>query len=123
VRSAELLSGELTLARRSRAAPGIWPSGTSGCQINIRERVKYGKSADNEGQLSATHIPGYYASKPGIQIGTYMLSSASDEDIQFLQQHGTIIVDHIPGIIGGHRVGEAYSIGYRHPVVQTVKNE
>ena len=33
-------------------------------------------------------IPGYLASKPGIQIGTYLSPSASDEDLQFLQQLG-----------------------------------
>ena len=39
---------------------------------------------------SVTHplrtIPGYSASKPGIQIGTYVSAGASDEDLRFLQQ-------------------------------------
>jgi mannonate dehydratase len=33
-------------------------------------------------------IPGYFASKPGIQIGTYLGADASDEEIQFLHQLG-----------------------------------
>ena len=31
-------------------------------------------------------IPGFSASRPGIQIGTYVPADASDEDLQFLQQ-------------------------------------
>jgi mannonate dehydratase len=42
-------------------------------------------------------IPGYYATRPGVQIGTYLSSQASDEDLQFLQQLGVewvmVIVD------------------------------
>lgn len=33
-------------------------------------------------------IPGYYASKPGIQVGTQLPANASDEEIQFVQQLG-----------------------------------
>jgi mannonate dehydratase len=33
-------------------------------------------------------VPGYAGSRPGIQIGTYVPSDASDEDLQFLQQLG-----------------------------------
>ena len=42
-------------------------------------------------------IPGYCATRPGVQIGTYISSKASDEDLQFLQQLGVewgmVIVD------------------------------
>lgn len=31
-------------------------------------------------------VPGFYGRKPGIQIGTYVSSDASDEDLRFLQQ-------------------------------------
>lgn len=31
-------------------------------------------------------VPGYYGDSPGLQIGTYVSSTASDEDLQFLQQ-------------------------------------
>ncbi len=33
-------------------------------------------------------VPGYYASKPGIQVGTQVEATASDEDLQFVQQLG-----------------------------------
>ncbi|WP_309712406.1 hypothetical protein [Armatimonas sp.] len=33
-------------------------------------------------------VPGFYGTKPGIQIGTYVSSEASDDDLQFLQQLG-----------------------------------
>ena len=33
-------------------------------------------------------VPGYFSSQPGIQIGTYVASDASDEELQFLQQLG-----------------------------------
>jgi mannonate dehydratase len=33
-------------------------------------------------------IPGFYGSKPGIQIGTQVSPKASDEDLQFIQQLG-----------------------------------
>jgi mannonate dehydratase len=35
-----------------------------------------------------TVIPGYYASQPGIQIGTQMRADASDEDMRFARQLG-----------------------------------
>jgi mannonate dehydratase len=42
-------------------------------------------------------IPGFSASRPGIQIGTYVSPAASDEDLQFLQQLGVawamVVVD------------------------------
>lgn len=33
-------------------------------------------------------VPGFYGTHPGIQIGTYVPSTASDEDLQFLEQVG-----------------------------------
>ena len=33
-------------------------------------------------------VPGYFAARPGIQIGTSVSSDATDEDLQFLQQLG-----------------------------------
>lgn len=33
-------------------------------------------------------VPGYFAARPGIQIGSYVASDAGDEDLQFLQQLG-----------------------------------
>ncbi len=33
-------------------------------------------------------VPGYYSSKPGIQIGTRVYSSYNDRDLQFMQQLG-----------------------------------
>ena len=33
-------------------------------------------------------VPGYIASRPGIQIGTKLAWDASDEDIRFVQQLG-----------------------------------
>ncbi|MFH1085965.1 MAG: mannonate dehydratase, partial [Chloroflexota bacterium] len=39
-------------------------------------------------QYPLATIPGYYGSQPGIQIGTMLRSSATDEDIQFVNQLG-----------------------------------
>lgn len=36
---------------------------------------------------------------------------------------GCIIPDHIPAMLGGHRVGVAYSIAYMRALVQAVNNE
>ena len=36
---------------------------------------------------------------------------------------GCIIPDHIPALIGGSRVGMAYSIAYMRALVQAVNNE
>ena len=33
-------------------------------------------------------VPGYYGSEPGIQVGTMMRPTASDEDVQFVRQLG-----------------------------------
>lgn len=46
-------------------------------------------------------VPGYYGSKAGIQIGTYVASNASDEDLQFLQQLGVewaMLIVHDPAL-------------------------
>jgi len=36
---------------------------------------------------------------------------------------GAIIPDHVPGMVGGGRVGLAYSIGYMRALVQAANNE
>lgn len=41
-------------------------------------------------------------------------------DVKF---DGCIIPDHIPAMLGGHRVGVAYSIAYMRALVQAVNNE
>ena len=33
-------------------------------------------------------VPGYYGSGPGIQIGTKLSATASEEDVQFVKQLG-----------------------------------
>src|SRR4028119_585524 len=42
----------------------------------------------NQSTYPLRAVPGYAGSRPGIQIGTYIASDASDEDLQFLQQLG-----------------------------------
>lgn len=39
-------------------------------------------------QYALKTIPGYYSSKPGIQIGTQVSGNPTDEDLQFIQQLG-----------------------------------
>jgi mannonate dehydratase len=36
---------------------------------------------------------------------------------------GCIIPDHIPAMLGGHRVGVAYSIAYMRALIQAVNND
>lgn len=46
-------------------------------------------------------VPGYYGSKEGIQIGTYVASNASDDELQFLQQLGVewaMLIVHDPAL-------------------------
>jgi mannonate dehydratase len=40
-----------------------------------------------------------------------------------VEYDGCIIPDHIPGMVGGHRAGLAYSIAYMRALVQAVNNE
>ena len=42
----------------------------------------------NQNAYPLRAVPGYFGSRPGIQIGTSVSSDASDEDLQFLQQLG-----------------------------------
>jgi mannonate dehydratase len=46
-------------------------------------------------------VPGYYGSHAGIQIGTYVRSNATDEELQFLQQLGVewaMLIVHDPAL-------------------------
>lgn len=36
---------------------------------------------------------------------------------------GAVISDHLPTMVGGRRVAEAYSIGYMRALIQAVNNE
>ena len=57
------------------------------------------KSIQNTYPLRA--VPGYFGSESGIQIGTYVASDATDEDLQFLQQLGVswaMLVVHDPAL-------------------------
>jgi mannonate dehydratase len=40
-----------------------------------------------------------------------------------VEYDGCIIPDHIPGMVGGHHAGLAYSIAYMRALVQAVNNE
>jgi mannonate dehydratase len=55
-------------------------------------------------------IPGYFASSPGIQIGTQMSSEASDDDMQFVRQLG------VEWVMTDVRPAEASAEKYRQVV-------
>jgi mannonate dehydratase len=46
------------------------------------------KTSNNSHSYPLSVIPGYYGSRPGIQIGTKLPATATDEEIQFVQQLG-----------------------------------
>jgi mannonate dehydratase len=56
------------------------------CTSNQRSNVKQSSAPTSQGYPLI--IPGYYGSKPGIQVGTQMKSLATDEDMQFVRQLG-----------------------------------
>jgi mannonate dehydratase len=45
-------------------------------------------SQNHQGTYPLHAVPGYFGSRPGIQLGTSVSSDASEEDLQFLQQLG-----------------------------------
>ena len=81
-----------------------------------------------EGQLFKVHFRN--VSNPMPEPWTETLIDEGYQDMHQVMRalrevnfDGCIIPDHIPNMLGGHRVGVAYSIAYMRALVQAVNNE
>jgi len=81
-----------------------------------------------QGQLFKVHFRNVSNPMPEPWVETLIDNGYQDmhqvmRALREVQFDGCIIPDHIPAMLGGHRVGVAYSIAYMRALVQAVNNE
>jgi len=105
---------------------GCWlEGGEQGMGVGVVEAIKHFASRD---QLFKVHFRNVSNPMPEPWVETLIDNGYQDmhQVMRVLRQmefDGCIIPDHIPNMLGGHRVGVAYSIAYMRALVQAVNNE
>ena len=105
---------------------GCWlEGGEAGMGIGVVEAIKHFAS---RGQLYKVHFRNVSNPMPEPWVETLIDNGYQDmyEVMKALREvtfDGCIIPDHIPAMLGGQRVGVAYSIAYMRALVQAVNNE
>ena len=105
---------------------GCWlEGGEVGMGNSPAEAIKYFAERD---QLFKVHFRNVSNPMPEPWVETLIDNGYQDmyEVMKALREvkfDGCIIPDHIPAMLGGHRVGVAYSIAYMRALVQAVNNE
>lgn len=105
---------------------GCWlEGGESGMGVGVVDAIKH-FAAQN--QLFKVHFRNVSNPMPEPWVETLIDNGYQDmyevmKALREVQFDGCIIPDHIPAMLGGHRVGVAYSIAYMRALVQAVNNE
>ncbi|MEM7535842.1 MAG: mannonate dehydratase [Chloroflexota bacterium] len=105
---------------------GCWlEGGEVGMGVGVIDAIKHFAAKD---QLFKVHFRN--VSNPMPEPWTETLIDEGYQDMHQVMRalrevnfDGCIIPDHIPEMLGGHRVGVAYSIAYMRALVQAVNNE
>jgi mannonate dehydratase len=105
---------------------GCWlEGGESGMGVGVVDAIKH-FAANN--QLFKVHFRNVSNPMPEPWVETLIDNGYQDmyEVMRALREvkfDGCIIPDHIPAMLGGHRVGVAYSIAYMRALVQAANSE
>ncbi|MCB0186038.1 MAG: mannonate dehydratase [Caldilineaceae bacterium] len=105
---------------------GCWlEGGEVGMGVGVVDAIKHFAAKD---QLFKVHFRNVSNPMPEPWVETLIDNGYQNmyEVMKALREvnfDGCIIPDHIPAMLGGHRVGVAYSIAYMRTLVQAVNNE
>lgn len=105
---------------------GCWlEGGEAGMGVGVVDAIKH-FAAHN--QLFKVHFRNVSNPMPEPWVETLIDNGYQDmyevmKALRAVQFDGCIIPDHIPNMLGGHRVGVAYSIAYMRALVQAANNE
>ena len=105
---------------------GCWlEGGTVGMGVGVVDAIKYFASV---GKLFKVHFRNVSNPMPEPWVETLIDNGYQDmyavmKALREVKFDGCIIPDHIPAMLGGPRVGTAYSIAYMRALVQAVNNE
>ena len=105
---------------------GCWlEGGEAGMGVGVIDAIKH---FAQQGQLFKVHFRNVSNPMPEPWVETLIDNGYQDmhqvmRALREVQFDGCIIPDHIPAMLGGHRVGVAYSIAYMRALVQAVNNE
>ena len=105
---------------------GCWlEGGEAGMGVGVIDAIKH---FAQQGQLFKVHFRNVSNPMPEPWVETLIDNGYQDMHqvmrvLREVQFDGCIIPDHIPAMLGGHRVGVAYSIAYMRALVQAVNNE
>ncbi len=101
---------------------GCWLEGGQHMGLNVVETIRY---FGEQGKLFKVHFRNVHGALPHF-VETFLDSGDTDmyqvmralKDVDF---RGVVIADHIPGMVGGPRVGTAFSIAYMKALAERVK--
>ena len=105
---------------------GCWlEGGEIGMGNSVTDAIKYFAAKD---QLFKVHFRNVSNPMPEPWVETLIDDGYQDmydvmKALREVKFDGCIIPDHIPNMLGGHRVGVAYSIAYMRALVQAANNE
>ena len=105
---------------------GCWlEGGEKGMGVGVVDAIKHFASKD---QLFKVHFRNVSNPMPEPWVETLIDNGYQDmyqvmKALREVKFDGCIIPDHIPAMLGGHRVGVAYSIAYMRALVQAVNDE
>jgi mannonate dehydratase len=104
---------------------GCWLEGGPMMGKDVVETIRY---FGGIGKLFKVHFRNVTQPMPAPWVETFMDDGYMDmhqvmRALREVHFDGCIISDHLPSIIGGRRVAEAYSVAYERALIQAVNNE
>lgn len=104
---------------------GCWLEGGEGMGKDVVEAIRY---FGGQKKLFKVHFRNVSQPMPAPWVETFLDDGYMDmhlvmRALREVEFDGVIISDHLPAMIGGHRVAEAYSVGYMRALIQAVNNE
>jgi len=105
---------------------GCWlEGGEAGMGVSVTEAIRHFAA---QGKLFKVHFRNVSNPMPEPWVETLIDNGYQDmhqvmRALREVNFDGCIIPDHIPDMLGGYRVGVAYSIAYMRALVQAVNNE
>jgi mannonate dehydratase len=104
---------------------GCWLEGGEAMGKDAVETIRY---FGGQGKLFKVHFRNVTAPMPEGFVETFLDDGYMDmhhimRALREVNFDGAVISDHLPGIVGGRRAAEAFSVGYIKALIQAVNNE
>jgi len=104
---------------------GCWLEGGKAMGKDVVDTIRY---FGGMGKLFKVHLRNITAPMPEGFAETFLDDGYQDmwqviRALQDIGYDGAVISDHLPQMVGGHKVAEAHAVGYMRGLIQAVENE